>query len=42
VEDRNELLKVMRPHLSEGSVLLMMGARDPGLEAFTKSVWDQL
>ena len=42
VEDRNELLKVMRPHLNEGSVLLMMGARDPGLEAFTKSVWDQL
>jgi UDP-N-acetylmuramate--alanine ligase len=42
VEDRNELLKAMRSHLKEGSVLLLMGARDPGLEAFTKSVWDQL
>jgi UDP-N-acetylmuramate--alanine ligase len=42
VEDRNELLKEIRPHFSEGVVLLMMGARDPGLEAFTQSVWDQL
>jgi UDP-N-acetylmuramate--alanine ligase len=41
-EDRNQLLKAMRPHLSEGVVLLLMGARDPGLEAFTKSVWEQL
>jgi UDP-N-acetylmuramate--alanine ligase len=42
VEDRKELLNVMRPHLTEGSVLLMMGARDPDLEAFTQSVWNQL
>jgi UDP-N-acetylmuramate--alanine ligase len=42
VEDRRKLLDEVRPHLSEGNVLLMMGARDPGLEAFTRSVWDQL
>jgi UDP-N-acetylmuramate--alanine ligase len=42
VSDRSRLLNEMRPHLSEGSVLLMMGARDPGLEVFTRSVWDQL
>jgi UDP-N-acetylmuramate--alanine ligase len=42
VEDRNKFLKAMRPHLKEGSVLLLMGARDPGLESFTQSVWDQL
>jgi UDP-N-acetylmuramate--alanine ligase len=42
VEDRNKFLKAMRPHLKEGSVLLLMGARDPGLEFFTQSVWDQL
>jgi len=42
VEDRNQLLETIRPHLKDGSVLLLMGARDPGLEAFTKSVWDQL
>jgi UDP-N-acetylmuramate--alanine ligase len=42
VEDRNELLEAMRSHLTDGSVLLMMGARDPGLEAFTKSICDQL
>lgn len=42
VEDRNKLLDAMRSHLSEDTVLLLMGARDPGLEAFTKGVWDQL
>jgi UDP-N-acetylmuramate--alanine ligase len=42
VEDRKGLLSVMRTHLTDGSVLLMMGARDPDLEGFTRSVWDQL
>lgn len=42
VEDRKNLLNEMHPHLTPGTVLLMMGARDPGLEAFTQSVWDQL
>lgn len=42
VEDRNRFLETVRPHLSENSVLLLMGARDPGLEAFSRSVFDSL
>lgn len=42
VEDRNELLKTLRPHLSNNSVLLLMGARDPSLEQFAKKVWEEL
>jgi UDP-N-acetylmuramate--alanine ligase len=42
VEDRNQLLAAMRNHLTEGTVLLLMGARDPGLEGFTQSIWEQL
>ena len=42
VEDRNEFVTKVRPHLNEKSVLLLMGARDPGLEGFAKSVWEQL
>jgi len=42
VEDRNDFLKTVRPHLSGNSVLLLMGARDPGLEAFSRSVFESL
>ncbi len=42
VEDRNEFLKTARPHITDNCVLLLMGARDPGLEAFGKQVWEQL
>lgn len=42
VEDRNQFLKEARSHLSEGSTLLLMGARDPSLEQFSKDVYDQL
>ena len=42
VEDRKHFLETARPHLSDNSVLLLMGARDPGLEAFSKSVFDSL
>ena len=42
VEDRNLFLETARPHLSDNSVLLLMGARDPGLEAFSKSVFESL
>ena len=42
VEDRNQFAETVRPHLSGNSVLLLMGARDPGLEAFSKSVFDSL
>ena len=42
VENRAQLLDTLRPHLGTDAVLLLMGARDPGLEAFSKSIWEQL
>ena len=42
VEDRNELLENIKPHLTGDCVLLLMGARDPGLEGFCKSIWEGL
>ena len=42
VADRNDFLETVRPHLTSDCVLLLMGARDPGLEAFSKKLWEQL
>ena len=42
VEDRNQMLQFVRPHLKKDSVLLLMGARDPSLEEFAKKVWKEL
>jgi len=42
VADREKFLDNVRPHLSKGTILLLMGARDPGLESFTQSVWEKL
>ncbi|MGZ5188860.1 MAG: UDP-N-acetylmuramate--L-alanine ligase [Kaistella sp.] len=42
VEDRNNLLEALRPKLKEGTVLLLMGARDPGLEEFCKDLFEKL
>lgn len=42
VEDRNKLIESMRPHFTEGTVLLLMGARDPSLEKFAQQVWNEL
>jgi UDP-N-acetylmuramate--alanine ligase len=42
VESRNDLVATVRPHLSDGCVLLLMGARDPGLEKFGKEVFENL
>lgn len=42
VENRDELLETIRPHLTENCVLLLMGARDPSLEHFSKKTWEQL
>jgi len=42
VENRNQLLAAIRPHLETGSVLLLMGARDPSLEQFSEHIWQQL
>jgi UDP-N-acetylmuramate--alanine ligase len=42
VENRNDLLASLRPHLTGNCVLLLMGARDPSLEQFAKKVWEDL
>ena len=42
VEDRNNLLKELKPSLSENSVLLLMGARDPSLEEFCNDLFENL
>jgi UDP-N-acetylmuramate--alanine ligase len=42
VEDRNLFLEKVRPSLSENSVLLLMGARDPSLEEFCKDLYEKL
>ena len=42
VNDRNDFLTTARPHLTNDCVLLLMGARDPGLEQFGKEVLNGL
>jgi UDP-N-acetylmuramate--alanine ligase len=42
VENRNDLVERIRPHFTENTVLLLMGARDPSLETFAKDVWGKL
>ncbi|HMP87572.1 MAG TPA: Mur ligase domain-containing protein [Lacibacter sp.] len=42
VANRNQLVAAVRPHLTPGAVLLLMGARDPSLEQFARQVWEQL
>lgn len=42
VENRDVFLEAVIPHLTDDCVLLLMGARDPGLETFSKNIWEQL
>lgn len=42
VENRNELVASVRSHFTGNNVLLLMGARDPSLEHFTKQVFEEL
>ena len=42
VDNRNDLVTNLRPHLTEDCVILLMGARDPSLETFATKVWDLL
>lgn len=42
VEDRNLFLAKAKNHLTAGTTLLLMGARDPSLEQFGKDVYDQI
>lgn len=42
VSDRNQFLATVRPHFANDTVLLLMGARDPGLEQFGKEILEKL
>jgi UDP-N-acetylmuramate--alanine ligase len=42
VEDRNNFVSELKMHLTTNCVLLLMGARDPSLEKFSKSVFENL
>lgn len=42
IEDRNNLLEAVKPELKDGTVLLLMGARDPSLEKFCQNLFEQL
>jgi UDP-N-acetylmuramate--alanine ligase len=42
VENRDLLLNAILPHIEGETVILLMGARDPGLEAFSKQVYASL
>jgi UDP-N-acetylmuramate--alanine ligase len=42
VADKNELVHEMKSHFTDDTILLLMGARDPGLEKFGAQVWNAL
>lgn len=42
VENRNDLVEALKPHFQNPCVLLLMGARDPGLEHFANEVMAKL
>jgi UDP-N-acetylmuramate--alanine ligase len=42
IADRDELFDTIIPQLKEGDVLLLMGARDPGLEKFGKNIANRI
>jgi UDP-N-acetylmuramate--alanine ligase len=42
VDDRNQFLKTVRPNIAQPCVLLLMGARDPSLENFAKTLYQSL
>jgi len=42
VEDRDHLLKELRPHITKDSAIILMGARDPSLDEFAKKFFEQL
>ncbi len=42
IEDRNDFVAAIQSHLTNDSVLLLMGARDPSLDAFAKQVYEMI
>ena len=41
IENRNDFLDAVRSHLTDDCVLLLMGARDPGLEIFSAALFEK-
>ena len=42
VEHREDFLEAVKPHFGTSSVVLLMGARDPSLETFTKVFFEKM
>ena len=42
IERRNDFPHEVKSHLNDNCCVLLMGARDPGLEAYAKYVWENL
>jgi UDP-N-acetylmuramate--alanine ligase len=42
VEDRNNFVKEVNPHLEKDSAIILMGARDPSLDEFARRVFEEL
>jgi len=42
VENRNDLARLVRMHCTDSSAILLMGARDPGLDEFAKKFFAEL
>lgn len=42
IESRNDFPAAVQPHLTNDCVILLMGARDPSLEAFAQYVWNNI
>ena len=42
VENRDQLLNSIKPHLTKDSAIVLMGARDPSLDEFAKTFFEQL
>ena len=42
VEDRNDLISELKPHLTKDSAIILMGARDPSLDEFARKFFEEL
>ena len=42
IADRNDLLDHLRPHFTDNTSILLMGARDPSLGRFAEEVWSKI
>ena len=42
IENRNDLISAIRTHLTDNCAILLMGARDPSLDEFSKKFFEEL